>query len=806
MSTLYIVEKGSHVQALRDALAKNNMNSGVKIVPLSGHIMELYDFGDYDKDLNDSWVNLVIDKKVPFFPKELKKKVKKNSSFVQNGKKLTNDYKKKFQVVKESIESANKIILATDPDNEGATLALEVIERCNAMNKIAGMIDMSKLDIHTLSKEVKVTNKLPYLKMYDCGDSRAYYDQMFGFNMSIIATIALGKGKTLQVGGVKLPTIRMVVERDLAFESHKEVPFWSIRAKAEHEGKVFDIDIYRENEEGETKFEKESDAQRVKEIVEAQLQAKVVEHKEQIKKQAPPKPYSLTELQGETSKRFKLSGDDTLKIAQKLYIEDKVQSYPRVDTNYYSDGEHENATQILTQLGEIQDFKALISNIKDISNPIKRNVFDSSKVEIHTALAPTLDADKAHFGKLDGLDKKVFELVVVRYIAQFLEDYKYLDIRGSGVIQDDIMFKYGEKAPVELGWKITTNTQVTERTIPNISQSDSISIHKDSISIVKGTTKPKPRFKEDTLLMAMKNIASFYDDEKIKAQLGKKGADGKPKGIGTPATRASILSDLKTARKNDEPYFKVDKNENIISTQKARDLIKTLPDYISSPILRAEMEAKLDDIMKESLTKQEFFKEVEKIVNEINEEVKKVGEIPTQKQAKKEVEELDIKCPLCDANLVDVGMLFKCSKQKFANGKASGCKFKIFKNSKPMGRDLTIEDINALLAGESLEGSSGTITFNKDNPFFTDVEWKNGGDNKNSSTNPNELIETAKTFRLGDKMVFKDFRGKALTKKQAEELLNGKAVKLKRKSKAGSDYTVQAKLLDEKGKLDVQFV
>jgi DNA topoisomerase-3 len=262
--TLYITEKPSQVEALRDALKKTNMYNGVEIVPLAGHIMQLYDFEDYDKSLSDSWINLVMDKKVPFFPKELKKKIKPKSSFIANGKKITSDYKKKFDDIKDKISRATKIILATDPDNEGATLGLEVIEKCNALSKVQGMINMSKLDITSLSKEVSIMNKLPYMNMYYAGDSRAYFDQTFGINMSIIATVVLGKGNTLQVGGVKLPTIRMVVERDLAFESHKEIPYWTLKAKATYNNQTFDIDIFLKDEE---KFDKEEDALKIKSIV-----------------------------------------------------------------------------------------------------------------------------------------------------------------------------------------------------------------------------------------------------------------------------------------------------------------------------------------------------------------------------------------------------------------------------------------------------------------------------------------------------------------------------------------------------------
>jgi DNA topoisomerase-3 len=793
--TLYITEKPSQVEALRDALKKTNMYNGVEIVPLAGHIMQLYDFEDYDKSLSDSWINLVMDKKVPFFPKELKKKIKPKSSFIANGKKITSDYKKKFDDIKDKISRATKIILATDPDNEGATLGLEVIEKCNALSKVQGMINMSKLDITSLSKEVSIMNKLPYMNMYYAGDSRAYFDQTFGINMSIIATVVLGKGNTLQVGGVKLPTIRMVVERDLAFESHKEIPYWTLKAKATYNNQTFDIDIFLKDEE---KFDKEEDALKIKSIVEGILQGKVKEFKAWDKTEAPPKPYSLTDLQSESNKRFKLSADNTLKIAQKLYADYKIQSYPRTDSNYYAEGEYESVSDILTNLSTIDTFKELVSAIANISKPMKRKIFDDSKIDAHTALAPTLEASIGKYSSLNDMDKKIFNLVAIRYIIQFLDDYKYLDISGNGVIEDRICFKFSENVTKEKGWKISMDFTPVQRTIPTMKEGDIVKI--DTITITKGTTKPKPRFTESSLLKAMEKVHRFFDDEKVKAELGENG-------IGTPATRAIILEQLKMSRKNDMPYFEVDKKGTIKSTQKARDLIKVLPEHISSPILRANMESKLKEILKGKYTKEAYFKEVQKVVSEINQTILGLGTMPTQKIAKKEAQSTELRCPLCQSSIVDTGMVYKCEKQNYSNGKVSGCKFSIFKQSKPLGRDISLEDLTKLLKNEEIEGNSGNIKLDLENKYFTSVSWNESSNTKShfSNTTTSELVETSKVFKMGEKIVFKDFRGKDLTKTQAESLLNGKTIKVKRKSKAGKDYTVAIQLEDNNGRLKVEF-
>lgn len=797
MNILYITEKPSQVEALRDALKKNNMHNGVDIIPLAGHIMQSYSFEEYDKSFNDSWANLVIDKKVPFFPNGLKKRIKPNGWFISNGKKITSDYKKKFADVKEKIAKADTIILATDPDNEGATLGLEVIEECEALNKVKGMINMSKLDIHSLSQEVKIIDKLPYMQMYEAGDSRAYFDQTFGINASIIATVVLGNGNTLQVGGVKLPTIRMVVERDLVFEAFKEVNFWTIKAKATFNNQTFSIDIFLKDSD---KFEKEADALHVKGIVENVLKGKVDSFAEQNKTEAPPKPYSLTDLQSEANKKYKFSAKKTLDISQVLYVDKKVQSYPRVDTNFYADGEYLFASDILKNLVKISKFKELINAVKNIDKPMKRKIFDDSKIDgAHTAIAPTLELNSSKYNGLSETDKNILDLVAERYIIQFLDDFKYLAISGDGLIKDNICFKFSESVTQEAGWKISTDFTPVKRTIPAIKQGDTVTI--DSISIEKGTTKPKPRFTEATLLKAMEKVHRFFDDEKIKAELGESG-------IGTPATRAMILEQLKTANNKDMPYFEVDKKGTILSTQKARDLIKALPEYISSPILRANMEAKLKEILKGTYSKESYFNEVKTVVTEISNTILSLGTIPTQKTVSKEVVELEFLCPLCQSNLLEGEKFFKCSSSE-------KCNFIIFKDqSRTLGSTLDIEAVVQIIHYSSKENpyiedpALHGVYFDPTNKYFLTPVWNKSASSSAAQNNDNasgEIIETEKTFKKGSRFVYKSFRGKDLTMTAAEKLFDGKSITLTRKTKEKKDYKIKCTLKSD-GTLETELV
>lgn len=790
---LYITEKPSQVLPLSKALSANNMKSNSDIEPLSGHILRFWRFAELDERLSvGSWVEQINDNRIPFYPKEIKKKIKEKQSYLKNGKKLWNDNQKKYDDIYKKILSCDKIVIATDPDNEGAALAVEIIEKANALNKVAGMINMSKLDLESLKKEVKILDKLPYLKMSEAADARAYYDQVFGINLTVAATAYLGKGSLLQVGGVKLPLILMIVQRDLEYETFKSIPYFTINGKAEYNGKLFDIEIINKNDNSKNRnrFSKEENAKDTIEKIKANTIFTVDDFKEVQKKEAPPKPYSLAKLQSECNVKFKLTASETLKYAQTLY-DIEIESYPRTDSNYYSEGEYLLVNEVLRKLSVVEDFKTFISMIENTKTPMKRNIFDDSKIDAHTALAPTNGFEKEKWDKLDSKAADVFKLVVVRYIMQFMQDYEYLNVKLNATNTDDISLKTSENICKKMGWKSAIGNQnnlKVSSTIPNMSTGEKINILPESLTISKGKTKPRERFSEADAIEAMEKISRFFDDDIIKEQLGEKG-------IATPATRHIIIEELKTSKKGDEPYVKVEKGK-LVSTSKARDLIKILPKDISSPLVRAEMESKLKDIMKGTLSKQDFMSECKNLVDDFIKRIAELGELPkvTPRQADIKTDEL---CPLCKKNyIVESTNVFRCESNKYEKGKQSGCKFMFMKNQKLIDAKFALTQFKRVLTGEVLTGRNGNkISLDLTSDFFTKIEFVQ---------NDKELIETPKTFKLNGKFCFKNCYGKNLTKKQAEKLLNGEEVELKRKSKKNIDYSITVWLEDD-GKFGSSF-
>ena len=577
--TVYLTEKGSQVKALAKVMklkmerniAKGKYNGeDVVIVPLAGHILRLYKPHEYREEFGKmTWKQLVEEGLIPFIPDQFKKRVNEKS------KERGTDYQKIFKRVKEYLNKADKIILAPDPDNEGVTLAMEVVDLTRNKNKVTGLIRMNKLEPTSLKKELNRIDSNHYKRMYLAGNLRAEYDWSFGMNLTMAATALLAKNTILHIGGVKLPTIRLVVERDKEFENFKKKFYYNVRAEVEKDGKVFSV-LFK------TQFDKKEDADKLAEEIRKAGKLTVTEHKEQNKTKEPPLPFTLTKLQAALNRMYNMNSDKVLKIVQALY-DRGLESYPRTGCEYYSTGLYNEIPNIINNnLAKYKEYKEFIE--KYLKNKYRKGrAFNDKEVDkySHTALAPT-----EKYGEMSFDEFKVFDTVTRRFLAQIAPLMEYLSITGKVSFKDKTG-TYSQSIITFPGWydveKQKNEEDISkERIISKLKKGDILTVKK--VETVEVETKPKPRFTEATLLEAMEKIARFYDDPLIKEML----KDG---GIGTEATRTKILQDLFKGG-----YF-VKQGKKIISTEKARKLMEILPDEMTSPVRRAEMEKYLKDIL-----------------------------------------------------------------------------------------------------------------------------------------------------------------------------------------------------------------
>jgi DNA topoisomerase-3 len=714
---LYLTEKDSQVEALAPILGCKyqkkwhpafSPDGSIVIAPLQGHLMELAMPEEYDEKYKEWNYSTNF-----FFPKNFIVKPKERTKHIlARAIKLLNQ--------------AEEIIIATDDDNEGAALAMRVIEKAGATHKVSSMIKMGALDKTNLTKAVKSNQSVPYKAMANAGYARAYIDLAEGITLTRTLTLSLGGGNLVLFGGVKTPVLELVVKRDLAYENHQESYYYTLPLEVEINNFIFKAAVFKKsvNEKGKTvyedKFETEEELKKVKNFLENNKLSVSAFGKKQSK-ESPPRLYDLTSLQADIAQQLKLNPDKSLEIAQKFYDQYKITTYPRTAVKYITEEEYSDVPTILSNIKELF-FQKEIDSILSQEIPKRKSVFNTSEVTSHGALIPTLEKVKGK--NLTDTELEFYKIIAKRYVANFLPDAEYETSKGLVYLFDNYYIIFDKKQMTKDGWRVLydENTDKKIASYQNIivNKNDNVEIISDT-DIKKNKTKPKPRYTYKTLLNAMENIARVYpNNPEIKEFLGENG-------IGTPATRSTIIKELMEPDRNGEPYL-IQKGNQIVSTQKARDIISVIPSFISSPAKRAQLTKYIRMIEKGEMELDRFLtfyrdklkKDTDKII-EYSQTAKKLPS--SNKRGAQNYETLG-KCPICDGNIIDKGSkskVYSCSNAKYKkegdNFINEGCQYVIYKTSlsKFGKKSITKTDVKKLL---------------KDGFFYANLTFKNGKTSK----------------------------------------------------------------------------
>ena len=427
--------------------------------------------------------------------------------------------------------------------------------------------------------------------------------------------------------------------------------------------------------------------------------AEVTNVKVEEKRQYAPKLFSLSDLQSFANKRFKYSADKTLSIAQKLY-EKKVLSYPRSDTNYIGSPEFDYLKSNLSRYLELVG----VGISEPQLNENKRYV-DGSKVQEHYAIIPTKTLPKLSDVTKD--EKNIYLLVLYRTLAIFEKPYIYDETTIDTAI-NQVLFQSKGKTEKERGWKRLYKQEEKDKydpLLPEVTVNDSVAF---ALETKEGKTQPPNYYTEGTLLTAMKHVGRAMDDKDSKDILKE------TEGIGTEATRASIIETLKK-----QDYITISKSK-IYVTEKGELLCRIIAeDEIANSGMTAQWERYLKKIRSQQGTQEAFLGSIERFVQHL------IEKVPQNFQDKKEniadvaghMEQENVMgtCPKCQNSVVDKGKFYGCS------GYKDGCKFTLPKRwsqkalTKKNVQDLLSKRETSLIKGfKSKKGSnfSAKLTLN----------------------------------------------------------------------------------------------
>ena len=776
--SLIITEKPSVAQEFARILGVSGRNDGYiendgyVITWCVGHLVEMV----YPEEYDEKYKKWKLED-LPFLPEQYKYHVIPN-------------VKKQYDVVHHMLhrEDIDKVYWAGDAGKEGQTIE-ENIRRYGGvregMEELRVWIDsQTEEEILRGIKEAKPMSEYDHLA--DSGIMRTIEDYAMGINFSRVMSVKYGRllndaaatrsYTAIAVGRVMTCVLGMVVIREREIRNFKETPFYRVVGnfnasgggeiwaewKAVEGSRYFESPLlYKENG-----FKKQEDANAlIDEVTGKEATVKSIETG--TSKKRAPLLFNLAELQAECSKRFKISPDETLQVAQDLY-EKKLTTYPRTDARVLSSAVAKEIGRNLNRLKGYEPTKGFVEQI------LKKNAYykigktqytDDSKVTDHYAIIPT--GQLTELNRLNDLQRKVFDLVVRRFLSIFYPPAEYQTVKLTVQIDREQFFASAKelKSPGYLeiaGYQKNEDEKDEKESQGLITLAGTIKngdvLGVDGFELKEGKTNPPKRYTSGSMVLAMENAGQLIEEEELREQI-------KGSGIGTSATRAEIIKKLVRIG-----YLNLNKKTQVLSPEALGEMIfevvsLTVPALLN-PKMTASWEKGLDGITRgtvimadyreklEDFIRKETVSMIEKdltgpIAGRIHPFVGKGGRGLAAKKS------LSVPCPVCGGEMETTPFGYGCSNYK---RDGSGCKFSI---GTIAGRDLAEEEVVELLTKGHTEVLSGFISksrkrFSAALVLEKDEEGK-ASVNFDFSKNEPEILEGVKCPVCGSDMEITSF-------------------------------------------------
>ncbi len=662
--TLILAEKPSVARDIADALGgfsnkKDYLESGQFVLTWAlGHLVTLFEPEDYDKKLK-FWQLATL----PIIPDEFKfKSIEKT--------------KKRLTLIKKLIKRSDidGIINACDAGREGELIFRNIIHLISPGKKTLKRLWLSAMTEEEILKGfAHLYNSKEFDSLGTAALLRMESDWLTGINATRAFTRRWGAGEILSLGRVQTPTLSILCSREQVIKNFKKEQYFEL------EGIFTEKNISykgtRIDKKGNTRIKMKKEASTLLEKVKGK-EGKVLNIKRSEKKKPHPLLYDLTELQRDANRRFGYSAKMTLNIAQRLYESKKLITYPRTDSRYLPKSMVSEMEKIIKGIC-VGPYEQFIEKILSKAIKLDSRVVNDKGVTDHFAIIPT--GKVPVFSQLNKEEHNIFDLVAKRFLSVF---FSYAVVEGLSfkTVVEKELFKTELSRIKEPGWMIVYNAQ--EKTVL-VNVEEAMKVLLDKIDLLEKETQPPARFTDATILTAMETAGKLVEDEELREAM-------KERGLGTPATRASIIErliDVGYIERSAKNLIPLDKGMRLI------DLVMVISaGEILDPALTGEWEKKLRDIEKENLHPDEFITGIKQLTSAI---VKKVKDYKGDSTVVIGDGKPIGKCPKCGADVVETAKAFSC-----ANRAKKTCDFVIWK--KLVNKAITKEIVVKLLKGETI--------------------------------------------------------------------------------------------------------
>ena len=631
MKNLYIAEKPSVANEFAKALKLNTKKKqgfleadNAVVTWCVGHLVTM----SYPESYGEQYKRWSLDT-LPFLPKVFKYEV-------------IDAVKEQYKIVSGLLnrEDVACIYICTDSGREGEYI-YRLVDNMAKVNKPRKRV---WIDSQTEEEILRGIKEAKDWSFYDNLAASAYLrakeDYLMGINFSRLLTLKYSKTLAtllkkdrvvLSVGRVMTCVVGMVVRREREIRDFKKTVFYKIIVRLAFENKDNFIEgEFRAVEESkyynspklykDNGFLQKEDADKFILELKPYDKATVIEAKKKKEFKNPPLLYNLAELQNDCSKKFKISPDETLKIAQKLY-ERKLLTYPRTDARVLSKAV---AKEIYKNLSGLKRYETLQKEVEEVLNNVlyknleKTRYVDDKKITDHYAIIPT---GQVNLSGLSPLELKVYELICKRFISIFFPAAEYMKYNIESLIEKEHFFttfkvltKIGYLKVLGVESEKLDKTNDTDDTRDYDPEFINLlnSIKKGSLLNVKdmytktGETSAPKRYSSGSMILAMENAGQLIEDEELRSQI-------KSSGIGTSATRAEILKKLITIK-----YLSLNPKTQVITPslygEMVYEAVYNSIKQLLDPALAASWEKGLSMITQGSIDSKEYIDKLEHFV------------------------------------------------------------------------------------------------------------------------------------------------------------------------------------------------
>jgi DNA topoisomerase III len=570
-------------------------------------------------------------------------------------------------------DEVETIVNACDAGREGELIFAYLYDLAPVRKPVQRLwlSSMTKSAIRDAFEHLRPGEELKSLE--EAARSRSEADWLVGMNATRAASVRLRAAfdGAVSLGRVQTPTLALVARREEEIRNFVPEPYWLVEARFEASGERRYTGRYLAGKRLPT----EAEGQAVVDAVTGQA-GEITKLEKTEQREQPQLLYDLTSLQRHANSLYGFSARRTLGAAQRLYEEHKALTYPRTNSRFLTGDMVAEIKPTVELVGGNAPYAEASKYVLSLDSLPLGRVVNDAKVQDHHAIIPT---NSSHdLSKMGSDEVKVYDLVTKRFLAIFHPEAVFERTRVETTVREQV-FRTSGRRLVEAGWRAVYGEMVEQdrpeddsggdQLLPRLEQGEGVQTL--SVESMRKETQPPRRYSDASLLGAMETAGKDVDDAELREAM-------KDSGIGTPATRASIIERLV-----DVGYIERD-GRSLVATEKGIQVIRLLGDHaLTSPELTGSWERRLGLIEQGQDTRPAFMDDIKKFTTETVQELDKLKGV--------QIERAKLgPCPICGREISENRKGYSCWSRE-----DPGCGFVIWK--KKAGKSLPVSVAKELI-------------------------------------------------------------------------------------------------------------